>query len=295
MRSPANLICLSLVGLVALAAILAPLITPHDPAFISVADRLQPPSLDGEYLLGSDHLGRDVASRLLFGARVSMGVGAAVVALSCSLGVILGLLGGYLGRAGDLLMRIVDGMLAFPEIVLALALIAALGSSLLNVILALTFVFVPRVARVVHASVLSLRNREFVLSAEALGCSPIRVVIWHILPQALGLVAVQATFIFAHAVISEAGLTFLGVGLPPGGASWGAMLSEGRAHLLDAPWITTLPGLAIFSLVLSLNILGDGLRDMLDPRLVVLPPGRYGRRLRGGQNGDARASSASSR
>ncbi|MEM9343226.1 MAG: ABC transporter permease [Pseudomonadota bacterium] len=216
--------------------------------------------------MGTDHLGRDIASRMLHGARISIGVGAAVVVLSCAIGVMLGLLGGYLGRAGDALMRVVDGMLAFPELILALALIAALGSSIKNVIIALTFVFVPRVARSIHANVLSMRSREFVMAAVAMGCSRFQIAVRHLLPQALGLISVQATFIFAHAVISEASLTFLGVGLPPGSASWGAILSDGRDHLLDAPWITTIPGLAILILVLCLNILGDNLRDGFDPR-----------------------------
>jgi peptide/nickel transport system permease protein len=197
---------------------------------------------------------------------MSVVVGIAVVVLSCAIGIVIGLFGGYSGRFGNLLMRVIDGIMAFPELVFALALIAALGSSLFNVILALTFVYIPRVARVVHACTLALRNREFVLAAEALGGGPARVAFRHIMPNTLGPVVVQATFIFAYAVISEASLTFLGVGLPPGTPSWGAILSEGRNYLLEAPWITTLPGLAIFLLVLSLNVLGDGLRDLLDPQ-----------------------------
>ncbi|RVT81699.1 ABC transporter permease [Rhodobacteraceae bacterium CCMM004] len=266
LRKPANAIGFGLFALVVAAGLLAPLIAPYDPGFIAIRDRLEPPSLTGGHLLGTDHLGRDIFSRMLYGARVSVIVGASVVVLSSLIGIAIGLFGGYSRRFGNFLMRIIDGVMAFPEIVFALALIAALGSSLTNVIIALTFVYVPRVARVVHACTLALRNQEFVLAAEALGGGTLRVAVRHILPNTLGPVVVQGTFIFAYAVISEASLTFLGVGLPPGTASWGVILAEGRNYLLDAPWITTFPGLAIFLLVLNLNILGDGLRDLLDPR-----------------------------
>lgn len=266
LRKPANAIGFGFFFLVVAAGLLAPLLAPHDPGFIAIRDRLQPPSLISGHLLGTDHLGRDIFSRMLYGARVSVIVGASVVILSSLIGIVIGLFGGYSRRFGNLLMRIIDGVMAFPEIVFALALIAALGSSLTNVIIALTFVYVPRVARVVHACTLALRNQEFVLAAEALGGGTMRVAFRHILPNTLGPVVVQGTFIFAYAVISEASLTFLGVGLPPGTASWGVILAEGRNYLLDAPWITTFPGLAIFLLVLNLNILGDGLRDLLDPR-----------------------------
>ncbi len=263
---PVNMIGFGFFFLVVAAGLLAPLIAPYDPGLIAIRERLQPPSLSSGHLLGTDHLGRDIFSRMLYGARVSVIVGASVVILSSLIGIVIGLFGGYSRRFGNLLMRIIDGVMAFPEIVFALALIAALGSSLTNVIIALTFVYIPRVARVVHACTLALRNQEFVLAAEALGGKSFRVVFRHILPNTLGPVVVQGTFIFAYAVISEASLTFLGVGLPPGTASWGVILAEGRNYLLDAPWITTFPGLAIFLLVLNLNILGDGLRDLLDPR-----------------------------
>lgn len=266
LRKPANAIGFGFFVTVVAAGLLAPLLAPHDPSFIAIRERLQPPSLSSGHLLGTDHLGRDIFSRMLYGARVSVIVGASVVILSSLIGIVIGLFGGYSRRFGNFLMRIIDGVMAFPEIVFALALIAALGSSLTNVIIALTFVYVPRVARVVHACTLALRNQEFVLAAEALGGGTMRVAFRHILPNTLGPVVVQGTFIFAYAVISEASLTFLGVGLPPGTASWGVILAEGRNYLLDAPWITTFPGLAIFLLVLNLNILGDGLRDLLDPR-----------------------------
>jgi len=279
LSGPTDLVCLMILGLAAAFAISAPLIAPYDPAAISVTDRLQPPSLSGPHFLGTDHLGRDIASRLLFGARASISVGVSVVLLSVCFGVVLGMMGGYLGWGGEILMRVVDGMLAFPEIILALALIAALGSSVGNVILALAFVFTPRVARVVHANVLSMRSREFIVTTEALGCSQFRIAARHLFPQSIGLLSVQATFIFAYAVISEASLSFLGVGLPPGSASWGSMLSDGRNYLLDAPWITTAPGLAIFVLVLCLSLLGDRLRDIADPRQPNLSASRLKHRI----------------
>jgi peptide/nickel transport system permease protein len=266
LRSPVSVIAVALVAFYILVAIFGPFAAPQDPSRISIAQQLQAPGLTSGHLMGTDHLGRDIASRMLYAARVSLTVGISVVVLSSIIGIVIGLFGGYSGRFGNVLMRIIDGMMAFPEIIFALALIAALGSNLFNVIVALTFVYIPRVARVVHAATLALRGREFVMAAEALGGGPIRVVFRHILPNILGPVVVQGTFILANAVISEASLTFLGVGLPPGIASWGVMLSEGRDYLVSAPWITTFPGIAIFILVLSLNILGDGLRDVLDLR-----------------------------
>lgn len=265
LRVPSNLIGTSFVLFIAMAAVLAPVLTPYSPTHISVANRLMPPSFESGHLLGTDHLGRDIATRMLYGAQMSAIVGTSVVVLSSIIGIFIGLFGGYSRRFGNLLMRIIDGIMAFPEIVFALALIAALGSSLTNVIIALTFAYIPRIARVVHSCTLSLRGQEFVRAAEALGGGVFRVAFKHILPNTLGPVVVQGTFIFAYAVISEAGLTFLGVGLPPGTASWGVILSEGRDHMFEAPWITTFPGIAIFLLVLNLNLLGDGLRDVLDP------------------------------
>ena len=179
LQKPANAIGFGFFFLVVAAGLLAPLLAPYDPGFIAIRDRLQPPSLVSGHLLGTDHLGRDIFSRMLYGARVSVIVGASVVILSSLIGIVIGLFGGYSRRFGNLLMRIIDGVMAFPEIVFALALIAALGSSLTNVIIALTFVYVPRVARVVHACTLALRNQEFVLAAEALGGSTMRVAFRH--------------------------------------------------------------------------------------------------------------------
>ena len=263
--TPATVVGLAVLLALLLAGLLAPFLTPYGPATIAIRERLLPPG--SEHLLGTDHLGRDIATRMLFGARLSVAVGTLVVILSSAVGIVMGLLGGYNRRFGDLMMRMIDGIMAFPGLVFALALIAALGSSFFNVVLALSFVYVPRIARVVHASVLSLRNEEYVVAAEALGGREARVLLRHILPNTLGPVVVQSTFIFAYAVIAEASLSFLGVGLPPGTASWGVILSEGRNYMLGAPWITLFPGIAIFVLVLGLNLLGDTLRDILDPKV----------------------------
>ena len=263
--TPATVVGLAVLLALLLAGLLAPFLTPYGPATIAIRERLLPPG--SEHLLGTDHLGRDIATRMLFGARLSVAVGTLVVIFSSAVGIVMGLLGGYNRRFGDLMMRMIDGIMAFPGLVFALALIAALGSSFFNVVLALSFVYVPRIARVVHASVLSLRNEEYVVAAEALGGREARVLLRHILPNTLGPVVVQSTFIFAYAVIAEASLSFLGVGLPPGTASWGVILSEGRNYMLGAPWITLFPGIAIFVLVLGLNLLGDTLRDILDPKV----------------------------
>lgn len=242
----------------------APYLSPYDPTRIAIHERLLSPN--PEHWLGTDHLGRDIWTRMLFGARLSILIGTAVVIVSSVIGITLGLIGGYSTRFGNVVMRLIDGIMAFPGLVLALALIAALGSQVINVAIALSFVYVPRMARIVHSMTLNLRSVEYVAAAEALGGSETRVLVRHILPNALGPVIVQSSFIFGYAVIAEAGLSFLGVGVPPGTPSWGVILSEGRDYMLSAPWITIFPGLAIFILVMGLNLLGDGLRDFFDPK-----------------------------
>ena len=252
-------------GELAAIGLLAPWMAPYEPGALAMRNRFAEPGMPN--LFGTDHLGRDLLSRVIYGARLSMLVGALVTVIACGGGVLIGLLGGYSRRFGNVLMRLVDGLLALPGIILALALIAVFGANILNVVLALGFVFVPRVARVVHGVVLELKERDYVSAAVALGARDRRVIARHILPNAMGPVIVQASFIFANAVISEAGLSFLGVGVPAGTPSWGSILSEGRLYMQNAPWITLFPGMAIFVTVLSLNILGDAVRDQLDPRL----------------------------
>ena len=255
----------AMVLLVLIAALIGPALAPYPPNEQLLELRLQTPS--GEHVLGLDELGRDVLSRLLFGARVSLAVGIAVVVLAGAIGTLIGALSGYAGGAVDAtLMRLSDVVLAFPGILLAIALVAVLGPALSHVVLALAVIGWVGYARLVRGQVLKLREEEFVLAARAAGISARRIVLRHVLPNVLPLLVVQSTLGMAGAVLAEAGLSFLGLGQPPPGASWGAMVNAGRAHLLDAPHVALFPGLAIVWTVLGLNFLGDGLVDALDPR-----------------------------
>ncbi len=254
-----------LVVLNLIVAILAPAIGRWDPQLLDVKARLAPPS--ATHWFGTDDVGRDVWSRVIYGARLSMIVGLAVVLFSFVLGVVFGLLGGYYRPLDNVLMRIMDGLMAFPGIILAIALMASLGPSVMNVIVALGIVYVPRVARIVRGSVLVIRETPYVEAALALGVRDLTVLWKHILPNCLSPVIVQGTFIFAAAVLGEAALSFLGVGVPPQIPSWGNVLAEGRLYLQQAPWLTLFPGAAIMACILGLNLFGDGLRDLLDPKL----------------------------
>ena len=245
-------------------AVGAPRFASHDPLRSAVRDRLQPPS--EQYRFGTDAFGRDVYSRVVHGARVSIGIGMAVVVLSTVLGTFTGLVAGYYRELDGPLMRVMDGLMAFPAILLAIAIMGALGPGVQNVVLALSIVYWPRTARIVRGSVLSLREREFVEGARALGAGHGRVMLLHILPSAISPVLVQATFVLAAAVLAEAGLSFIGAGIPAPNPSWGNILAEGRAHMRNAPWLTVYPGVAITLLVLSLNLVGDGLIDFFDPK-----------------------------
>jgi len=250
---------------VVLIAVLAPLLSPYDPQAINTLDRLKGPS--ATYLFGTDNLGRDIFSRVLYGARVSLVVGTLVVVCAAGFGIMLGLASGYVDRLDRVLMRVMDGLMAFPTTLLAIALMAALGARLSNVIIALAIVFTPRVARVVRGLTLVLRELDYVQAAQALGARDSRILARHVLPNCLAPVIVQGTFIFAESVLAEAALSFLGVGLPPYIPSWGTIITIGRQFMQTAPWITIFPGLAILVTVLGLNLLGDGLRDLSDPRL----------------------------
>ena len=256
----------------ALAAVLAPVLSPADPVKNQLLERLTPPMWvaggTARHPLGTDTLGRDVTSRLLYGARVSLVVGVSAVIIAGLLGVVLGLLAGYYrGWADDVLMRIGDVQLAFPVLVLAIALLAVAGASLLTVVLVLGVTGWITYARIVRGETLSLITREFVEAARAMG-APDRHVIWrHVVPNVLPPVTVVATFSVARVVIAEASLSFLGLGIPPPAPSWGAMLDEGRNYLTTGWWLALFPGLAILLLVLGINMVGDWLRDALDPRL----------------------------
>ncbi len=264
-RSRAALVGGVIVLAVLLVAILAPLLSPYDPLEIDVPRRLLGPT--GVHPFGTDNMGRDILSRVIFGARISLLVGSLVVLFSAGAGIVLGLLAGYTDRLDRILMRIMDGLMAFPTTLLAIALMAALGARLSNVIIALAIVFTPRVARVVRSVTLVVRELDYVQAAQALGARDSRILARHILPNCLPPVIVQGTFIFAESVLAEAALSFLGVGLPPYIPSWGTIITTGRMFMQTAPWITIFPGVAILVAVLGLNLLGDGLRDLADPRL----------------------------
>lgn len=250
---------------VVLTAIFAPILAPYDPEEVDVLRRMTGPI--AAHPFGTDNLGRDILSRVIFGARVSLIVGGLVVAASGLAGGIIGLTAGYFHGVDRVLMRIMDGLMAFPSTLLAIALMAALGPRLSNIVIALAVVFTPRVARVVRSVALVIRELDFVHAARAVGTSDARIVSRHILPNCLAPVIVQSTFIFAESVLAEAALSFLGVGLPPHVPSWGTVITTGRVFMETAPWITTFPGLAILVTVLGLNVLGDGLRDLADPRM----------------------------
>jgi peptide/nickel transport system permease protein len=249
----------------AAGALLAHWLAPYDPAAINLSQQLAPPS--AQHLLGQDVNGADIFSRLLYGARISLLVGLAVILTSAAVGTGVGLLSGYYGGWLDvLIMRLVDILLAFPGLLLAIALVAVLGPSVGNVILALAVLGWVSFARLVRGQVLSIKAREFILAARTSGQSDLRVMAVHILPNVLSPIIVQATFSLAGVIIAESSLSFLGLGVPPGTPSWGAMLSEGKQVLLQAPHVSIFPGLAIMLVVLAFNFLGDGLRDRFDPR-----------------------------
>jgi len=250
---------------VSLLALFAPWITPYDPMALKILDRLQSPR--AAHWFGTDELGRDVFSRVIFGARYSLMIGALVVLISMLCGVLLGLAAGFFRRLDGPIMRLVDAMMSFPDILLAIALVAVLGASMSNVILALAIVYTPRVARVVRASTLVVRELLFIEAARALGIATWRILFIHVLQNIASPILVQATFIFAYAVLAEAGLSFLGVGVPPVLPTWGSMISSGQQFSHQAFWLVVFPGIAIIVSALSLQMVGDGFRDLLDPKL----------------------------
>lgn len=257
----------AIVVITVLAAIAGPFLYPYDPSVQELARRLEAPTL--AHLLGLDELGRDILARLLQGARISLMVGIAVVSVSSVVGMVLGSMAGYYGGlVDDVISRVIDVLMAFPGILLAIALVAVLGPSLVNVVLALSVIGWVGYARLVRGQALRAREFEFVQAARACGASSARIVIRHVLPTAIPAVVVQATLGMAGAIIAEAALSFLGLGVQPPTPSWGTMLDAGRAHLFDAPHLTIFPGLAIAALVLGFNFLGDGLRDHVDPKTI---------------------------
>ena len=258
---------LMLFGVVVVMALAANVLAPQDPNQNNFRYRLGAPTKG--YLLGTDGFGRDVMSRVVYGARVSLRIGLMVVVLNGVLGTAIGATAGYVRRLDNPIMRIMDGLMAFPAILLAIALAATLGASEINVVLALTVAYAPRTARIVRASVLVIREMDYVHAAIATGAGYVRVLFRHILLNSMAPLIVQLTFIFAVAVLAEAVLSFIGVGPPPPTPTWGNIIAEGRNYVREAPWISLLPGIAIAVTVLGLNLLGDGLRDVLDPRMRV--------------------------
>jgi peptide/nickel transport system permease protein len=260
---------------VIISAIFAPFLSPHDPILQDVEKRLIPPvwQTEGEtnYLLGTDHLGRDIVSRLIYGARISIVVSVSAVVFSAILGTIIGLLSGfYGGNVDNIFMRIADVQLAFPFILLAIAIIAVLGPNLQNIIIVMGITGWVIYARVVRAEVLSLREKEFITSVRALGGSNGRIIFKHLLPNVVAPIIVIITLEMARMIIMEAALSFLGLGIQPPTSTWGGMLADGRVYLATSWWLATFPGLVIMLVVLGINLLGNWLRDILDPRLTQL-------------------------
>jgi ABC-type dipeptide/oligopeptide/nickel transport system permease subunit len=247
------------------AALLAPWAAPYDPAQIFFSDLRAAPS--GVHVFGADELGRDILSRVVYGARVSLSAGLISVSLALVFGGGIGLVAGYVGGwLDDLLMRVVDALLALPFLVLAIALAAILGPSLQNTMIAIAIVTAPAFARITRGEVLSQRERDYVQAAQALGAGNGRLITRHLLPNISGALIVQTSLAVANAILAEASLSFLGLGIQPPAPSWGSMLNAARGYLTDAPWMAVFPGLAIFLAVLAFNLIGDGLRDALDPR-----------------------------
>jgi peptide/nickel transport system permease protein len=254
-----------LLGLLALTSLLAPWIAPYDPIDLDVMQRLKPPS--AAHWFGTDAFGRDILSRTLWGGQISLVVGLSVAALSTAIGLVVGLLGGYYRMADAVVMRVMDGLMAIPGILLAIAMMSLMRASVEVVIVAITIPEIPRVVRLVRSLVLSIREQTYIEAAVAVGSRLPKLLFRHILPNATAPVIVQATYICASAVLIEAYLSFLGVGTPPEIPSWGNIIAEGRQYVQLAFWNVSFPGLFLGLMVLSINLLGDGLRDMLDPRL----------------------------
>ncbi len=264
-QRPSVVVALMLFLLIVATCFLLPALGVTSIGGMSVRNRLTPPG--AEYMLGADAFGRDVLGRLLVAGQTSLGIGLGVALLSSAAGVVIGLVAGFFRRLDTPLSRLIDAMMAFPDILLALSLVAIFGGSMVNVILALSVVYAPRIARIVRASTLVIRELPYVEAARALGTRTPTIMVTHVLRNILSPIIVQATFIFAYAMLAEAGLSFLGVGVDPKIPTWGIMINEGRQYIDNAFFLILFPGLAIALSVLSLQIVGDGLRDALDPKL----------------------------
>ena len=261
------MIGLIIVGLLVTAAIIGPWLTGIDPTSMRMRNRFKAPQAG--IWFGADQFGRDVLTRVLHGAQLSLFIGLSVALISGFFGTLIGITAGYFRRLDSLLMRCMDALLAFPAILLAIGISAALGPQTTSVIVALSVAYIPRTARITRASTLVIREMEYVEAARLSGAGHVRMILRHILPNCMGPLVVQLTFVFAYAILAEAALSFLGIGPPPPAPSWGNIIAEGRDYSVEAWWFMLFPGLAISLAALGMNLLGDGLRDVLDPRLKV--------------------------
>lgn len=266
LKNKAAVCGMCIIVLLVVVAIFAPVIAPYEPNKIDMTARLSGPTAN--HLLGTDNFGRDVFSRIVYGARISLYVGFVAVGIGALFGGSLGAIGSfYGGRLDNIIMRCMDILLAIPSVILAIAIVGAMGASLFNLMVAVGISYMPRYARVVRASVLSVRRQEFVDAARVTGASDLRIIVENILPNCMAPLIVQCTLGVAQAILAAATLSFLGLGIQPPDAEWGSMLSDGRQFLRNAPYLTIFPGLAIATVVVALNLFGDGLRDSLDPKL----------------------------
>ncbi|MBS7526327.1 ABC transporter permease [Fusibacter paucivorans] len=266
LRNKAAILGLVIIIVLILSAIFADIVSPFSYDEQDLRQRFMAPS--AEHYFGTDEYGRDIFSRIVYGSRTSLLVGAISVTISSGIGTILGAISGYYGnRVDNIIMRLIDVMLAIPNILLAISIAATLGPGIVNVMIAVGISSVPGYARLVRASVMSLRDQEFIEAARSIGANDARIILRHILPNCLAPIIVQATMSIAIAILSAAALSFLGLGVQPPMAEWGSMLSNGRAYIRDYWWVVTFPGVAIMSTVFAFNLFGDGLRDALDPRL----------------------------
>lgn len=257
----------SFLALIIIVAIIGPILSPYDPSAIAATKRFIAPNALNWF--GTDNLGRDVFTRVVYGAQISLIVGFSVMLLNAVFGVVLGCISGFYRRLDGILMRVMDALMAFPAILLAIGIAAALGAGVGNVIIALTITYVPRTARVVRASVLVIRSMEYIDAARSISARDSWIILRHVIPNSMAPLLVQLTVVFAYAVLSEAALSFLGVGPPPPTPSWGSVVAGGQDYIVDAWWISFFPGVVITVTVLALNLMGDGLRDVLDPRLRI--------------------------